>query len=411
MRKTYKYSVALTSQLAFCATPLRIDSYNSCQFSCGYCFARTRAGYGRDEKLQVANPGSLEKRLARVSRGSIASALDEFIKQRIPFQIGGMSDPFSPIELKERRTLQYINILKDYDYPFIISTKSCMPGTFEYMDALRGANAYVRFSTTVVSERLRPSIDRGCAPITDVADAAERLSSMGLPVSFRMQPIIPGCEDAFDGLLEFAINSGVKHISAEYLKVPLEANVNFGSSLSEFLGGQPVSTYLKLGGSKRGSEYTLPMTYRSSHLISMRQKVKSAGMTFGFADNDLLLHSDGGSCCSASDLYLREANFFSANIVGLAKKKSIGDFIFFDDFLEEWQPFSSVDTYLNSKSRLARGAESVKWISYLRAMWRGERGLYSPDYFDGIERAFSHDAAGMPVYKRSLSEFEFLASR
>lgn len=407
MRKIYKYSAAITSQLAFCATPLRLDSYNHCQFSCGYCFARTREGYGRDEKLQIANPESLKKRLKRVADGVIRSALDEFIQMRIPFQMGGMSDPFSPVEIKERRTLQYIRILNEYDYPFIISTKSSLPGTIEYTDALGDSNGYVRFSTTVVSEKDRASIDKGCPPIREVADAAERLSALNIPVSFRMQPIIPGHEDNFDRLLALARNVGVKHISAEYLKVPLEANVNFSRPLLGLLGGEPIATYMKLGSRKQGSEYALPLSYRAAHLIYMRGETKAAGITFGFADNELLLHSDGGSCCSASDLYLRNASFFSANIVALAKKKMIGELITFDDFIGEWMPQSSIATYLNSKSRLEKtDVESAKWITYLRAIWGGNYGLYSPSYFDGVIDTGTKDLAGLPVYMRVLSEFE-----
>lgn len=407
MRKIYKYSASITSQLAFCATPLRLDSYNHCQFSCGYCFARTRAGYGRDEKLQIANPESLRKRLERVSNGIIRSALDEFILMRVPFQMGGMSDPFSPIEIKERRTLQYIRILNEHNYPFIVSTKSCLPATIEYADALSDSNGYVRFSTTVVDEQIRASIDKGCSPIQDIANAAERLSSLNIPVSFRLQPIIPGSEEGFDRLLSLARDTGVKHISAEYLKVPLEGNVNFSPALSELLDGQPVSKYISLGARKHGSEYILPLFYRSAHLIHMRNQTKLAGLTFGFADNELLLHSDGKSCCSASDLYLKDASFFSANIVSLAKKKAIGELVTFEELLGEWMPQHSISTYLNSKSRIEKtDVESVKWIAYLRAIWCGEHGLYSPVYFDGIVDTGKKDCAGLPIYMRTLSEFE-----
>ncbi|MGY2191492.1 hypothetical protein [Pseudomonas pergaminensis] len=406
MRKIYKYSTSLTSQLAFCATPLRLDSYNNCQFSCGYCFARTRAGFGRDEKLQFANPEALKKRMARVSSGVIRSALDEFISRRIPFQMGGMSDPFSPIEAKEKRTLQYIRILNEYDYPFIISTKSDMVGTIEYSTALSEANAYVRFSTTVVDESSRSRLDKGCPSISQISYAAERLSSLGVPVSFRFQPIIPGHEHNAEGLLSIANNSGVKHISAEYLKVPLEANTKFSSELIDLLGGDPVSVYMALGSRRQGSEYSLPLSYRGGYLISMSKQAKTLGMTFGFADNELLLHSDGNSCCSASNLYLRNANFFSANIVSLAKKKQLGEKLYFSELACQWLPEQSLASYLNSKSRL-KGLqdEPVKWLSYLRKIWLGEYGQYSPLFFDGISPTGELDNFGIPIYIRDVSSF------
>ena len=407
MRKIYKYSTSITSQLGFCATPLRLDSYNNCQFSCGYCFARTRAGFGRDEKLQLSNPEALKKRMERVSKGIINSALDEFISKRIPFQLGGMSDPFSPIEAKEKRTLQYIRILNEYDYPFIISTKSNMAGTIEYSAALSEANVYVRFSTTVVDEISRSSIDKGCASISQISYAAERLSSLGVPVSFRFQPIIPGHEHNATKLVSVARDSGVRHISAEYLKVPLEANSKFSPELIGLLGGNPVSIYMGLGSKKQGSEYSLPLSYRGRHLIAMNKQSKMSGMTFGFADNELLLHSDGNSCCSASNLYLRDASFFNANIVSLAKKKQLGDKLYFSELAGQWLPEHSLASYLNSKSRL-KGIqdEPVKWLSYLRKIWLGEYGQYSPLFFDGISATGETDHLGMPIYIRGYSDFQ-----
>lgn len=345
--------------------------------------------------------------MARVSKGIIRSALDEFISRRIPFQMGGMSDPFSPIEAKEKRTLQYIRILNEYDYPFIVSTKSNMAGTIEYSAALSEANAYVRFSTTVVDESSRSSLDKGCASISQISYAAERLSSLGVPVSFRFQPIIPGHEHNATKLLSVASDCGVRHVSAEYLKVPLEANTKFSSELIGLLGGDPVSIYMALGSRKQGSEYSLPLSYRGRHLISMRNQSKMSGMTFGFADNELLLHSDGNSCCSASNLYLRGANFFNANVVFLAKKKQLGERMYFSELACQWLPEQSLASYLNSKSRL-KGVqgEPVKWLSYLRKIWLGEYGQYSPLFFDGISSTGEVDDFGMPIYIRGASDFQ-----
>jgi len=70
----------------------------------------------------------------RVQKGEIASALDEFILKRIPFQLGGMSDPFSSIEEKAGVTLEFIKILNEFNYPFIISTKGTMLSQKAYLD-------------------------------------------------------------------------------------------------------------------------------------------------------------------------------------------------------------------------------------------------------------------------------------
>mgnify|MGYP001944611474 CR=1 FL=1 len=407
--KPYKYYAGITSQVGFCATPLRLDSYNRCQFSCEYCFASTRQGHGRNEKFQIGNPTSLLNRFARVFDGKISSALDELISRRVPFQLGGMSDPFSKLESEKRVTLEYLKILKKYDYPVIISTKSSAIINPEYLDIVSGSNIYVRFSTTVVDPILQPKIDRGCPPVVELAAAAKTLHNEGVPVCFRFQPIIPGHENHVKELLDLAYNSCVKHISAEFLKCPIDANKKFGKSLIEILSGNPIQHYKTLGAKKQGREYILPIDYRARKLAAMALETRNRGMSFGFADNDLLLHSDGNACCAASNLYLRDANYFTANIVSLAKDKPIGEKLYFGDFLSGWIPQTAISTYLNSKARLIVSDKTKpEWLNYLQAMWVGDLGVFCPDYFDGIEMTNETDENGLPVFVRTLSKIEDL---
>lgn len=403
--KPYKYYAGLTSQVGFCATPLRLDSYNRCQFSCEYCFASTRQGYGRNERLQVGNPASLLNRLKRVFEGKISSALDELISHRVPFQLGGMSDPFSRLESEKKVTLEYLKILKEYDYPVIVSTKSTKIMDPEYLDLITESNIYVRFSITVVDPKLQEKIDKGCPPLEEIALAARRLHTLGVPVCFRFQPIIPGHEQCFKDYLDVACESNVKHISAEFLKCPIDANIKFGKNLIGILNGNPIQRYKDLGALKQGREYILPITYRAPVLADMAKETRAKGLTFGFADNDLLLHSDGNACCAASNLYLKDANYFTANIVSLAKKKAIGEKLYFSEFLSGWVPTGAISTYLNSKARIVvSDSTKPEWLSYLKEMWVGKLGVFSPNYFDGIEVTNELDEYGLPVFIRSPSK-------
>ena len=392
--------------MPFCATPLRLDSSNNCQFGCAYCFARTRQGFGRGNKLRSANVDSLERRLKRVFAGKINSALDEFIEKRIPFQLGGMSDPFSKIEKKQESTLKFIRVLNQFDYPFIVSTKSALISSKKYLAELAGANAYVRFSTTVVSKRQRKHIDKGCPSIAELASAAEQLANIDIPVAFRFQPILPGHEQEGFELIDVASSAGVRHISSEYLKVPIDANLKFGKNLKALMRNEPVSYYISLGAKRYGREYNLPLSYKAKHLAAFFNHARDAGMSFGFGDNELLIHSDGNSCCNAADIYLRNASFFDTNIVGLAKKTKVGGKIHFKDFLSCWIPKGSVSTYLNSTSRLhTECIGEAEWLTYLRKIWLGKHGVYSPSYFDGISSSKNLDSSGLPVFKRESTEF------
>jgi DNA repair photolyase len=403
----YKYYSAITSQIGFCSTPLRLDSYNRCQFGCTYCFANTRQGFGRNSNLKISNPKALRDRIKRVISGNISSALDEFIENRIPFQLGGMSDPFMKTESNKKITLEYLKILKEYDYPVIISTKSDLVSEGKYLEILSDSNSYVRFSTTVVDSQFRTEVDQGCPSIDKIVSSAKILINQGIPVSFRLQPIIPGHEYAAYILLDLADEIGVKHISAEYLKVPIDANIKFGKGIKDLLDGNPIAAYKTLGATRHGREYNLPLSYRRNYLIKMALYTKDLGMTFGFSDNDLLMHSDGDSCCNASNLYLNGANYFDANIVSIAKKKNALDRLTFSDYLNTWIPKEAISTYLNSKARInICNKDQPDWLLYLKQMWIGKHGVYSPDYFDGIDKTLDQDENGLPIYIRNASDFE-----
>jgi len=405
--KSYKYYTGLTSQVGFCATPLRLDPYNKCQYGCGYCFASTRQGHGRSRSFQVANPDSLRNRLERVHNGEIASAVDEMIARRVPFQLGGMSDPFTPIESQLSVTKSYIEILNRWNYPFIISTKSVLVAEKPYISALSDSNCYVRFSITGINPADRKLVDRGCPDVESIGKAAKELSANGVPICFRFQPIIPGHERFLTPLVSLAVESGVKHISAEFLKVPIDANKKFSQPLRKLMNDNPISYMKNLGAVRQGREYVLPLEYRASPIINLATDVRSKGLTFGFADNDLLLYSDGMACCGASDLYLRESNFFTANITYLAKSASIGSHLKFEEFLSSWMPKYAISTYLNSKARITgTHLTEPEWLEYLKEMWKGNLGIYSPNYFDGICDTGIKDDNGMPIYQRIESSFE-----
>lgn len=407
MKEIYKYAVSLTSQLPFCSTPLRLDPYNKCQYACEYCFAATREGFGRDSSMQLGSPRALRNRFIRVKNGIVKSALDEFIERRIPFQLGGMSDPFSKIEEKECLTYQFIKVLNEFNYPYIISTKSSLIGTKKYIDVLKKSNVYVRISLTVVSEILRQQVDKGCPSVSELTDSCLSLISEKIPVSFRFQPIIPGFEHEAYKLIDLASSLGVKQVTCEYLKVSLDANKNFGITLTNILDNNPIDYYIKLGAKKHGREYILPISYRTKHLSELYKYAKSKSILFGFADNDLLIHSDGNSCCNGSDLFLKNANYFNSNIVSLAKTKKESEKIYFIDYLEFWIPKESISTYLNSTSRLKMNCDGeYEWLSILRKSWLGTNGVYTPDYFDGITKLEEKDEYGLPIYMRVLSIFE-----
>lgn len=378
----YKHFLSVSSQIAFCSAPIRLDSYNACQFSCGYCYARARTGAGRDAKLVGADPTSLENRLNRIARGEISSALDEFLQRRTPIQFGGMSDPLMPIESKSRTSLKILNILKETEYPYLLSTKGPMIFESAYVDALKGADVLARFSFAGCSDKLRSRIDRGVLKYAEFILAVSKLKEKNIKVGLRLQPLIPGEEQHAVEMLQRLPSGVVDHVSAEYLKVPVSADRRFGMTLLEYFGGSVISWYQK-NGTLVGNEYVLNSAYRRKNLALLREICTLKGITFGYADNDFLLLSDGNGCCSGADLHLKGAQIFESNTLGIIRKNiRNGRPLDAFEISDLWVPKHNIAQYLNSKTRLYSGDELRKeWGKYMEASWVGEWGQYSPNYF------------------------------
>jgi DNA repair photolyase len=163
MAKLYKHALSVSGQLFFCAAPIRLDAYDGCEFGCVYCFSRRRARRWASPGIHEASSQALAKRFERVKAGNLASALDEFLAERVPLQLGGLHDPFTPRESRRGVTRQLLEVLRIYEYPVLISTKGDIVVEPTYLALLKEMNVVVRFSAAGVADKFRASIDRRCS--------------------------------------------------------------------------------------------------------------------------------------------------------------------------------------------------------------------------------------------------------
>jgi DNA repair photolyase len=399
--KSYKYYLALTSQLPFCSVPLRIDTYNNCQFGCAFCFSKARGGNANSTDNQAIKVENLHKRLSRVFNGDVRNAIDEFLAKRIPAQLGGMNDPFSPWEIKNGVTKETLKVLAQFDYPTILSTKSTLVSNLDIISILSLGNFYVRQSITPVPEKLSTLLERGVPSTEDRLRSTYKLANAGIPVSIRLQPIILGYEKHAQKLIVQAADSGARHISAEYMKWPIEYQSKQFKDLDRVFP-KMLQEYKRLGANLIGREWVLPSETKFKALEAMQSSAQANGMIFGFAENEFLLLNSFESCCNGADVFLRDSSFFEANITGILKKqlrsKNI-KFKFNDDF---WLPSFNVFSHLNSKSRPRKTpneSNRERWIHYLTKKWNSHKHRGGPESYWGVESTGEHDVSGNKIFK------------
>lgn len=385
----YTTPFALTSQFPFCALPLRLDTYRGCSFRCTYCFARYRGGNSPDEAVRPADPRPIEHAFDRALHGATASLgiVGQFLRRRVPLHFGGMSDPFQPAELRFGSTELVLRVIARHQYPTVLSTRSKLIVQEPYFSLLREIQPLViqiSFSTT--DDRVARRLEPRCEPPTRMLRAIERLVAVGINVTCRWQPFVPGLSEDPKHFVRRVANAGCKHLGFEHLKLPLETNHPLWRELAEATGRDLHEDYIGLGAKRDGREYILPWNQKLQRVAEVSKYVRAAGMTFGAADNEFQHFSDTAACCSGVDQFRGFQNFFRHQI-GYAVRKSRGrPNIEYEVIRDEWAPRGSIDRFLNSRTRMSGQGKALGTLrEHVLARWNNPRAPGSPASFFGVD--------------------------
>jgi len=398
---SYKHAVSVSGQVFFCAAPIRLDAYDGCQFGCVYCFSRRRARRWASKGVHAANSKALELRLKRVAAGSYLSALDEFLAMRVPIQLGGLHDPFTPREKSLGVTYQLLRILCESNYPTLISTKGEFVVDTEYIALLRQMNVVVRFSAAGVAERFRAAIDRRCASFERTLEKIATLTARGIKTTLRIQPVIPGFEEDALRMTHRAALAGASQVSFEYLKLPKETLRTDVQIMSGVIGFDILRHMKAIGLAEQGWDYALAPRAKRSFIITARRDCHENGLSFGAGDTEFIPWSDGDGCCGSASHNFHNSTQFRANYVGAIKSALTGPHheVRFHSIEERWSPIRPVSTYLDSRSRTGVSHHGTSdWISMVATRWNGGLGPYSPAFFDGVRWTGKVDAKGFRIY-------------
>lgn len=264
---------------AHCLYPFQIDPYyNGCAHKCLYCYAASISNsFGLSfNKYTPTDVGLLRKRLSKPS-----GRMGEFIKRKHPLRIGGMSDPFMR-GIDHRTTIEVLDILNDYAYPYMIFTKSA--DIVNYIKHIDADLAQVQIS---VSTKYESILEPYASTNAERFAACEILVDSDINVIGRIAPIIPmwadGAEDfenfenitcdAFDFTIpEKFSDSGVAGLITEMIRLTpwmmknlRGAGINIDNTINDRCIRKNGTIYYSLDTRRKYYEaldYTgLPLTY------------------------------------------------------------------------------------------------------------------------------------------------------
>jgi DNA repair photolyase len=175
-----------------CFYPFVLDTYGcGCSNNCLYCYAKSALDFRKlwDEKdPAVSNSDyirSVFENALTKNRGEFA----ELISARMPVRLGGMTDCFSDIEISQKRTYDIIQMLNEYDYPYLILTKNKLVA--DYIPILNPKNCIVQVSITTPFDDVSRIYEPGATVSSGRFEALRRLNDAGIYTAVRINPFFP----------------------------------------------------------------------------------------------------------------------------------------------------------------------------------------------------------------------------
>jgi len=199
-----------------------INPYRGCEHGCVYCFARpTHAYLGLSPGLDFETKIFAKPDAARL----LAAELRDPRYRVQAIAMGTNTDPYQPIERSAKITRAILEVLRDFNHPFTIVTKSALVvrdlDIIAPMAARRLCKIFV--SVTTLDRALARAMEpRASTPAKRLA-AIKALADAGVTVGVMSAPMIPALTDAeMEAILEAARNAGAVSAGYTMLRLPYE---------------------------------------------------------------------------------------------------------------------------------------------------------------------------------------------
>jgi DNA repair photolyase len=232
-----------------------INPYRGCEHGCIYCFARpTHAYLGLSPGLDFETKLLMKPDAARLLEAELRKP---GYKPKV-VAMGTNTDPYQPIERQHRITRGILEVLRDFNHPVGIVTKSALIqrdiDILAPMAEKRLAHAFVSI-TTLDRELARRMEPRAATPPRRL-ETIRALAQAGIPVGVMAAPMIPALNDQeMERILEAAVEAGATAGSYIILRLPLEIKDLFTEWLQAHVPGRAQHVLELIRGLRGGELY------------------------------------------------------------------------------------------------------------------------------------------------------------
>lgn len=184
-----------------CLYAFEIDTYGrGCAHNCVYCYAKaelTVHGYWNNPIPVPVDINEIRKVFYTVFETGKKNKWREVLEKRIPLRIGSMSDSFMWSDTKYKVTQELLKILKFYNYPYVIFTRSDLVAHDDYMKLIDPKLAAIQFSLSSTNESLLKKIEPGAPSAKKRLIALQKLARNGYWTTVRINPLFPIRPDGY----------------------------------------------------------------------------------------------------------------------------------------------------------------------------------------------------------------------
>ena len=206
------------------------------------------------------------------------------------------SDPYPPMEKESGLTRECLVILSRSKCRIQIITKSGL--VTRDADLLSKSPATVALTITTDNDNLAKRIEPQAPSSTERLKAVETLVNKGVPVSVRIDPIIPFVNDNPANLIAKLASIGVKHVTASTYKVKRDNWKRFSDAMPE--EAEKLKPLYFLEGERANGCALLPKDLRVKLLTNVRSVALSHGIQFAVCREGLSQLNT--ACCDGSCL-------------------------------------------------------------------------------------------------------------
>jgi DNA repair photolyase len=197
--------------------------------------------------------------------------------------ISNSSDPYPSIEATMGLTRKCLEILAESNCQIQLITKSNIVVRDD--DLLSKTLSTVSLTITTDDENTAKLLEPYAPSSNERIKAAQDLTRKGIPVSVRVDPVLPFVNDQPEKLIKTLAAIGVKHITSSTYKVKPDNWRRFAAALPK-VAEKLKSLYFQ-EGEKIGGNTLLPKESRFKLMKNVRDLATANGMKFGVCRENL----------------------------------------------------------------------------------------------------------------------------